>query len=314
MRKFLALLLYRVTLPCLFIAAFPAWIVKMLRRGGLNTPLGERIALYGRNAEMEPCGATHIHAVSVGETIIALKLIREWLAENPHQQFVLATGTATGHAVATNAAITQVRVAYSPLDFASMITRYLDRFEPSRIVLIEGELWPHLLLACRKRSIPISLVNARMSPRSTRRYRRFANWLRPFVSSLDAVATQEVEDESIWRELGVAADAIHLTGSIKFDPGSGPAPARRSAFQDMLDAFGLQPFTEFKQRPDQGKVHDTAASRVGCQPAFKDGHHRFLFFVGVPDVGDAEFKIWAINSFVEHPHFISGQAQLSDNV
>jgi 3-deoxy-D-manno-octulosonic-acid transferase len=238
MRKFLALLLYRVTLPCLFIAAFPAWVVKMLRRGGLNTPLGERVALYGPNAEMEPCGATHIHAISVGETIIALKLIREWLAKNPQQQFVLATGTATGHAVATNAAIAQVRVAYSPLDFASMITRYLDRFEPSRIVLIEGELWPHLLLACRKRSIPVSLVNARMSPRSTRRYRRFANWLRPFVSCLDAVAIQEAEDESIWRELGVAANAIHLTGSIKFDPGSAPPHARRPTFQDMLEAFG----------------------------------------------------------------------------
>jgi len=238
MRKFLALLLYRVSLPCLFIAAFPAWVVKMLRRGGLHTPLGERIAIYGTDAETEPCGAIHIHAVSVGETLIALKLIREWLAQNPQQPFVLATGTATGHAVATQAALAQVRVAYSPLDFASMVTRYLNRFEPSRIVLIEGELWPHLLLASRKRSIPVSLVNARMSPRSTNRYRRFAKWLRPFVSCLDAVAIQEAEDESIWRELGVAADAIHLTGSIKFDPGSGPSPARREEFQNMLDAFG----------------------------------------------------------------------------
>lgn len=238
MRKFLALLLYRVTLPCLFIAAFPAWIIKMLRRGGLHTPLGERIAIYGTDTETEPCGAIHIHAVSVGETMIALKLIREWLAQNPQQRFVLATGTATGHAVAGNAALAQVRIAYSPLDFASMVARYLNRFEPSRIVLIEGELWPHLLLACRKRAIPVSLVNARMSPRSTRRYRRFANWLRPFVCCLDAVAIQEAEDASIWCELGVAADAIHLTGSIKFDPGSGPAPARRKEFQNMLDAFG----------------------------------------------------------------------------
>ncbi len=237
MRKFLALLLYRVSLPCLFIAAFPAWVIKMLRRGGLHTPLGERIAIYGTDIETEPCGAIHIHAVSVGETIIALKLIREWLSQNPQQSFVLATGTATGHAVATGAALAQVRVAYSPLDFASMVARYLNRFEPSRIVLIEGELWPHLLLACRKRAIPVSLVNARMSPRSTNRYRRFANWLRPFVSCLDAVAIQEKEDASIWRELGVAEDAIHLTGSIKFDPGSGPIPARREEFQIMLDAF-----------------------------------------------------------------------------
>ena len=94
MRKFLALLLYRVSLPCLFIAAFPAWVIKMLRRGGLHTPLGERIAIYGTDTETEPCGAIHIHAVSVGETIIALKLIREWLSQNPQQSFVLATGTA----------------------------------------------------------------------------------------------------------------------------------------------------------------------------------------------------------------------------
>lgn len=238
MRKFLALLLYRMTLPCLFIAAFPSWILKMLRRGGLHTPLGERIAIYGTETETEPCGAIHIHAVSVGETMIALKLIREWLAQKPQQRFVLATGTATGYSVASNAALAQVRVAYSPLDLASMVARYLNRFEPSRIVLIEGELWPHLLLACRKRAIPVSLVNARMSPRSTCRYRRFANWLRPFISCLDAVAIQEAEDESIWRELGVAADAIHLTGSIKFDPDSGPAPTRREEFQNMLDAFG----------------------------------------------------------------------------
>lgn len=238
MRKHIALLVYRLSLPCLFIAAFPAWVVKMLRRGGLATPLGERIACYNSHADTEPCGATHIHAVSVGETMIALKLIREWLAENPNQQFVLATGTATGHAVAREAAIAQIRVAYSPLDFSSMVKRYIDRFEPARIVLIEGELWPHLLLACRKRSIPVSLVNARMSPRSARRYRRFANWLRPFVSCLDTVAIQDAGDESIWIELGVDRKSIHLTGSIKFDPGSGPAPTQRAAFQNMLDAFG----------------------------------------------------------------------------
>lgn len=238
MRQFIALLIYRLALPCLFMAAFPAWLVKMLRRGGLHTPLGERVAIYARPNEMEPCGAIHIHSISVGETIIALKLIREWLKENPNQSFVLATGTATGHTVARDAAIEQIRVAYSPLDFPSMVRRYLDRFEPSHIVLIEGELWPHLLLECRKRAIPVSLANARMSPRSARRYRCFANWLRPFVSCLNAVTIQDAEDEAIWHELGVSAQAIHLTGSIKFDPGSGSSPTPRPAFQNMLDAFG----------------------------------------------------------------------------
>ena len=235
---FFALLIYRLLLPLLFLAAFPGWIVKMLRRGGFGTGLGERAAVYTTQLDFEPSGAVHVHAVSVGESMLALKLIREWLVREPGTRFVLATGTATGHAVATAAGIPGMRVTYSPLDFPSMVRRYLKRFEPAQIVLIEGEAWPHLLLACRKRKIPVSLVNARMSPRSARRYRKFAQWVRPVFGMLDAVAIQEIEDADIWSDLGVARERIHHTGSMKFDPGSGVHPERRPEFQHMLDAFG----------------------------------------------------------------------------
>lgn len=238
MRWFAALLIYRLLLPLLFLAAFPGWIVKMLRRGGFGTRLGERAAIYATESEFEPHGAVHVHAVSVGEALLALKLIREWMRQEPGRRFVLATGTATGHQVAASAAIANVRVTYAPLDFRFMVRRYLKRFEPALIVLIEGEAWPHLLLACRRRGIPVSLVNARMSPRSARRYRKFTAWLRPLFAMLDAVAIQETEDAEIWRDLGVPPERIHHTGSLKFDPGGGARPVRRPEFQEMLDAFG----------------------------------------------------------------------------
>lgn len=238
MRLFTALAIYRCLLPLLFVAAFPGWIVKMLRRGGFGTDLGERAAIFNGPKESEPCGAVHIHAVSVGEALLALKLIREWRGVDPQVRFVLATGTATGHAVATSAMIPELRVTYSPLDFPWMLRRYLNRFQPAQIILIEGEAWPNLLLACRKRKIPVALVNARISPRSARRFRRFAVWVRPVFAMLDAVAIQESEDAEIWRYLGVAPEKIHHTGSLKFDPTSGVLPARRPEFQQMLDAFG----------------------------------------------------------------------------
>ena len=238
MRFFLALTIYRLLMPLLFIAAFPGWIVKMLQRGGFGTRLGERAAIYTEPTDFEPCGAVHIHAVSVGESLLAIKLIREWLSLEPHRRFVLATGTATGHAVATAAGIENLRVTYSPLDFPSMVRRYLSRFQPSQIILIEGEAWPHLLLACKQSTIPVRLINARMSPRSARRYRKFARWIRPLYSTLDLVAIQEPEDRQIWQDLGVAPQRIHDTGSLKFDPGSGACPSPRQEFQQMLDALG----------------------------------------------------------------------------
>ena len=238
MRWRLALLLYRLALPLLFVAAFPGWLLKMRRRGGFGSGLGERLALYRAEKSTEPRHAVHVHAVSVGEALVALKLIRAWRELDAAAGFVLATGTATGHAVATAAALPGLRVTYAPLDFPSMVRRYLDRFRPERIVLIEGDVWPHLLIACRSRTIPAALVNARMSPRSARRYRKFAGWLKPLFAMLDIVAIQDADDAQTWRELGANPDHIHHTGSIKFDPAGGAAPVRKAEFQEMLDTFG----------------------------------------------------------------------------
>ncbi|MFT4176466.1 MAG: glycosyltransferase N-terminal domain-containing protein [Luteolibacter sp.] len=238
MRLLIGLTLFRLILPLLFIAAFPGWIVKMIRRGGLHTRLGERAAFYRTPRSTEPNGAVHIHAISVGETMLALKLIREWRKQSANQPFVLAVGTATGHAVATSAKLPNLRVTYSPLDFPWMVRRYLKRFHPSQIVLIEGEIWPNLLLASERRHIPVRLVNARMSPRSARRYRKAAAWIRPFFSKLHAVCIQEPADRSIWEDLGIAPDKIHLTGSLKFDPASGHRPIQRPEFAAMLERFG----------------------------------------------------------------------------
>lgn len=230
--------IYRVALPLLFIAAFPGWILKMARRGGFGTKLHERLAIYTSTPDFEPCGAIHIHAVSVGETQLALKLIRQWRKSDSAQAFVVATGTATGHALATAADLDGVRVTYAPLDFPVFVRRYLDRFEPAAIVMIEAEVWPHLVLACARRAIPMHLVNARFSPRSARRFIRLAAWVRPMFEKLDSVCTQEAEDVEIWEKLGVAQDRVHHTGSLKFDPAGSGQPTPRPEFAQILKSFG----------------------------------------------------------------------------
>lgn len=232
------LLIYRALLPVLFVIAFPGWVVKMIRRGGFGTGLGERVGIYNGAPGSEPAGAIHLHAVSVGETILALKLLREWQNLHPGTRFVLATGTSTGHDTATRAGIPNLRVTYSPLDFPWMIRRYLDRFAPSRTILIEGEIWPNLLRITEKRGIPVLLANARVSPRSAKRFLKFAPLLRPFFSRLSAVCIQEEEHRQLWETLGISPENIHLTGSIKFDPQNSTPPAPRPDFAEMLAAFG----------------------------------------------------------------------------
>ncbi len=238
MKPFLTILIYRAILPLLFIVAFPGWILKMLRRGGFGTALNERVGLYFEPADFEPSRAIHLHAISVGETITALKLLREWKNTYPETRFVLATGTATGHQTATDAAIPDLRVTYAPLDFPWMIRSYLNRFQPSQIVLIEGETWPSLLRIAQKRQISVSLANARVSPRSAKRFNFFAPYLRPFFSRLTCVCIQEETHRQLRQNLGIAPENIHLTGSIKFDLQSSAIPEQLPDFREMLVAFG----------------------------------------------------------------------------
>jgi 3-deoxy-D-manno-octulosonic-acid transferase len=237
----LLLLIYQFLLPILLLLALPGWILKMLRRGGQGSGLNERAGFYSHEIAYEPCGAVHIHAVSVGEAILALQIIRTWRARDPDARFVLAVGTATGHAVASKAAIPDLRVTYAPLDLPFMVDGYLRRFEPSSLVLVEGEVWPNLLAACGKREIPVSLVNARMSPRSERRYGKLAPVLRPLFSQLHLVALQEESHRAIWQHLGVAPAHIHLTGSLKFDPDTNHPPTQRTEFDSLLSRFGNGP-------------------------------------------------------------------------
>ena len=126
---------------------------------------------------------------------------------------------------------------YSPLDFSWIVATVLRRFRPRQIVLIEAEAWPNLLNAARRKSIPVAMVNARLSARSEARFKKLSMLVKPLFAMIDLVGVQHKEDADRFASLGIARGKIHVTGSIKFDPSGGAAPQRRESFQAMLDDF-----------------------------------------------------------------------------
>lgn len=232
------LLIYNLLLPVVFLLGFPGWVVKMLKRGGYGTGLLERFSWYDREVEYEPAGVVYVHAVSVGEVMIALKLLNEWRLRYPEDIFVLAPTTTTGLLVAKEKAPEGVRVIYSPLDFKWVLRRVLRRFEPKQIVLIEAEAWPNMLNLANKKKIPVGLANARLSARSERRYKKFSGFVEPMFGMIDRACVQERADLNRWASVGIRKDRIEVTGSIKFDQSGAAVPRKREEFQRMIDAFG----------------------------------------------------------------------------
>lgn len=229
---------YNILMPFLILLGVGPWVIKMLKRGGFGTGLLERVGIYKESIDFEASGVVYVHAVSVGEVLIALKLIEAWHTEHPQDRFVLAPTTATGHAVAVNSATEFVRVIYCPIDFPFVLAGMIKRFEPKQIVLVESEVWPNLLAMAAKRGIPITVANARLSASSERRYLKLKSLVQPIFSLFARVGVPELADKQRWQNIGVSADSLEVTGSIKFDQAGAAAPQQRSQFKEMLDLFG----------------------------------------------------------------------------
>jgi 3-deoxy-D-manno-octulosonic-acid transferase len=228
-----ALGLYRLLSPLLLIVALPAWLRKMAARGGWSTPFGQRFGCYDEDIEWAPSGRMHMHAVSVGETLIALKFLRAWHKEHP-QPVVLAVSTATAYHLALAARSELLTIVYAPLDLVFFVSAYLRRFEPAQVVLVEAEAWPELMEQCQRKKIPVCMINARLSARSERRYRKVRRWIAPLFQSLRHIGVQDAADAARFASLGIAAERMTVTGSIKFDPEAAPPPRQRPEFSTIL--------------------------------------------------------------------------------
>ena len=233
-------LLYNLFLPIGLLVFLPAYLLKMRRRGNYRRNLGQRFGLYDRKVRERLHGSprTWIHAVSVGEVAIALKLAQKLRELDSAFRCVLTTTTTTGRAFAEREAPEWMEVLYNPLDLWPVVRRAFSVIHPQRLILVEAEVWPNLAAEARARRIPLSLVNARLSPRSERRFRRFRALVRPTFRCLDLVCVQEEEDVERWAGVGVPRKVIRQVGSIKYDPTDNPVdPALMVA---ALDSLGLE--------------------------------------------------------------------------
>lgn len=145
------------------------WLDQRARNGKEDAArLGER---YGRYTRTRPSGKlVWLHAASVGESGVALALIEALRAREDTLSFLLSTGTRTSADLVAQRAPTRTTHVYAPIDRRDAVRRFLTHWRPDLAVFVESELWPNLILETEQAGVPLVLANARMSPRSLRRW------------------------------------------------------------------------------------------------------------------------------------------------
>ena len=215
----IGLIIYNLLMPLGFIFFLPELILKYRSRGGWKSTYRERFGFFGSRKE-ELSGfrdAVWIHAVSVGETVVAISMIRRYLQRFPEQKFIISTTTTTGQDVARNRCPENTAVIFCPLDFPWMVRRVFRLLRPAGLVIFETEIWPNLISVASAKKIPVLLVNARMSDHSAKGYRRLGKlFFSPLLRKFSLILTQSESD--MQRFLSVSPRAnVQVTGNMKFD-------------------------------------------------------------------------------------------------
>lgn len=158
-----------------------------------------------------------VHAVSVGEVVAASSLVAALRKNYPQFPVVVTTVTPTGAQQVKDLFGDEVLHSYAPYDSPGAVRRFFARMQPRLAIVMETELWPNMYCECGRRGVPLVLANARISPRSVKRYQRFSGLFREALSNGILIAAQSEQDAARFRQVGADPAHVLVTGNLKAD-------------------------------------------------------------------------------------------------
>lgn len=211
-------LFYNVLLNIGFALSAPFYFLKMYRRGNWVAGFGERFGQYDGKLKQALTNRRilWIHAVSVGEVTVCTRLVAALEPRLPNHKLVVSTTTSTGMGELRRRLPAHVSKIYYPIDRRKHVQRALGSIHPEAMIFVEAEIWPNMIWGLQRRGLPHFLVNARISERSYRGYRRAGFLFRELFAGFKGVGVQSEADAGRLRELGVPPEALHVVGSLKF--------------------------------------------------------------------------------------------------
>ena len=202
-----------------------------------HRPLLRRFAPNTPSTHSKP---VWVHACSLGEVNTALPLLKSLRHTYPHTPIVLTVSTQSGMDHAQNLA-SDFNPTWFPFDLTASVKLFLKRLQPRLLILIETELWPNVLRQCHQQTIPVALVNGRISQKHFRRYQLQRPLLAPLLATIQVASMQSRTDQQRIEALGIPPEHTVVTGNIKFDgvpdiPSNNDLKAWRNELGIPLDA------------------------------------------------------------------------------
>ena len=214
------------------------FLLRALKLRGYSRQFGQRLGFLPGSYRQTREGAVWLHAVSVGEVLAAVELLRRLRARLPRAPLFVSSTTLAGRAAAQD----KLRgladgVFYAPLDYCSAVRRVLRRLRPRAVLVMETEIWPNLYREAKRAGCALVVVNGRISDRAWPGYHALAWFFRPVLALPDAILAQSEISAARYLAAGAPAGKMRVAGNLKydFDPRQAQVP---EALRELLERIG----------------------------------------------------------------------------
>ena len=159
-----------------------------------------------------------MHAVSVGEILSAIPLLKELRSRYPNAPLYVSTATLAGRAIGKEKLKDLAAgVFFVPIDYRYFIRRVLVALRPTMVIVLETEIWPNLYREAKRYGCSLTVVNGRVSDKTFPTYRKWAWFFQPVLAQPDRIFVQSTQDRDRYLALGAPADRVADIGNLKFD-------------------------------------------------------------------------------------------------
>ncbi len=180
-----------------------------------------------------------VHAVSVGEVMAAVPLIREIKQRFPDIPLLVSTITETGHQTAQRHISQADRIIYFPYDYAFIVRGVVRAIRPRAFIMLETEIWPNFLRELSRRTIPVLMISGRISERSFKNYKIFSFFFKQVLAHIDHLCMQTADDAQRIISIGAPRGRVQVGGNIKFDLQVPPITLQEQ--ERLRSEFGFAP-------------------------------------------------------------------------
>jgi 3-deoxy-D-manno-octulosonic-acid transferase len=154
------------------------------------------------------------HGASVGEILSVIPLIEKLERKKEIKQILITSNTLSSSKIISNLKLKKVVHQFFPIDTNYHTQKFLRYWRPSAAIFIDSEVWPNMIYNIKKNKISLTLINARISNKSFRKWKIFSKFAKNIFQKFDICLSSNLKSKKYLKILGVKN--IKYIGNLKF--------------------------------------------------------------------------------------------------